>query len=149
MKHLKLKSILFSLMAISMVTVFLSSCEKNSELNNLTDDIEETEYISEETRYINIPENMSSEDSEQWIKNLSFEELQSISTVNPPNKIKSRESCGSWYYLFYDLNVYQGCHCTGHKARFITHILEVRNCDQTLQLGYHYYGAKCKNYCIE
>jgi len=93
MKILKLKSILFSLMAIVMVTVFLSSCEKE---NSIQKTVEEATFENSTIfKLSNEFNEMSDVEVLNYLENLTDEERTNLTT----DEVESRGACGNWIYI--------------------------------------------------
>lgn len=83
MKFLKLKTIVFSLMAVVMISVFLSSCEQNQ--ITPTNEIEESTISSSKTMDLFLPDeiiNLEKEEIEHYIENLTKEEYEILYNDN-------------------------------------------------------------------
>jgi len=93
MNIIKLKSFFFSLMAVVMATVFLSSCEKEG-LDDNSNSISELEN----KQFFDLPDefnNFSSEELKIHLENLSEVELQTLLSKPTLDKIEER-SCTNW-----------------------------------------------------
>jgi len=152
MKILKLKSILFSLMAVLTVTVFLSSCEKDSDLNKFKSDKEnakqqsfqeEMKYFSEETYLIETLPGMSEEESIEWINSLTYEEVKS----NSKNQELESRSCGPWQYVMIKSTKYLGCTCPSSIGRYKEIWIGHRFCSDGVEGNKNIVKYVCKNYC--
>jgi len=97
MKILKLKSILFSLMAITMITVFLTSCEEKNlaENTHLNTELEGTQLYVLPNEF----DDMTSEQLKTHLDDLSEQEILSLETISIDDKIEER--CGTWKDITY------------------------------------------------
>ena len=100
MKTLKVKSILFSLLAIMAVAVFLTSCSKE-EAGIPQDVVTTTETL---TYKLSVPEGITAEDTAEWFNQLSEEEIETY-LIEDTGAITSR-GCASWsswsgWYIHY------------------------------------------------
>jgi len=82
MKILKLKSILFSLMAIVLVTVFLSSCDKYEQSENTTvEEISQSSINNYSDMAFKLPKDydqLSEENVNEYISNLTNQEIEQL-----------------------------------------------------------------------
>lgn len=90
MKTLKVKSILFSLMAMMAVAVFLTSCSKE-EAGILEDAVTTTETL---TYKLSVPEGITAETTVEWFNQLSEEEIEAY-LIEDTDAITLR-NCTTW-----------------------------------------------------
>ena len=111
MKNLKLKTILFSLMAVVMMTVFLSSCNKDAGTVDVV--AESAEIIEDKSEYFTLPDEfneMSDEELSKYFEDSEIEESDflEIAEVVPEGEIQDRW-CSSPYYTYYVCKYYYNC----------------------------------------
>ncbi len=137
MNILKLKSILCSLMAIALVTVFLTSCEKNDTLpttNEVNIDKNEDDVI-----YFKLSEsfdNMSDEKLNEFLQDKTKEEILDMAVEVLENNLDSRwctSATSIWTSCQYSHN------CGGR--RYVT--LKKKYCDSRGWFYYLSYGSCC------
>jgi len=137
MKTLKLKSTLFSLIAIAMVTVFLSSCEKEStkETSEITEKLEDNQLIELPDEF----DNLNKEELEIYLDSLSDQELQSLLSDSSSEKIEDR--CASvWKDIpyFITCKYYFWHYCHKNYGRPVKLQRQKRWCGPPTNGGYHY-----------
>jgi len=108
MKNSNLKSILFSLLAVAVVTVFLSSCEKDVTQNN--QEITKIETDENSIVYFKLPkslDNMSPADFESYMADKDENHISELAEEIPQGDLALRgpELCSPPKYI--------GYHCSG------------------------------------
>jgi len=153
MKNLKIKFGLFSLLAILAVSVFLTSCEQEILMDEINTEQEIVE--SNEIFELTLPDGMSEEQAEEWLNNLTYDDVKNIGEMTDENQIESRY-CNPWSSpVRYHTSV--SCYgCANPSAKHTYYYYRYRYCSTynydtntyITRVHYSYYSTyTCKTYC--
>jgi len=126
MTILKVKSILYSLTAIVMVTFFLCSCEKEPEVISETDNT---------TYSFKIPDGMTEGEANRWLEKLNEEDFRGLMSKYEldENKISSRGNC---YWTDWKNATNYSCGvCSDNRVSKFTYQIRYFNCNGECALG--------------
>jgi len=145
MKILKINLGLFSLLAVFTISVFLTSCEQESMIDDNVAEETVMEYEPSKTFKLTVPDNMSEEDMVKWLDNLDNEEMKTIGETIDVNNLESR-ACGSWYgWRTYKYVAYCSG-CGSPPAQHISYKYRYRWCSTGVEVEYTS-TYTCKSYC--
>ena len=140
MKNLKLKTLLFSLMASVMMTVFLSSCNKDAGTVDVV--AESAEIIEEQIEYFTLPDEfneMSDEELSKYFEDNEIEEsdILKMATIVPEGEIQDRGCVHTTIYSYCKYNY--SCSYNNYKLR----LYKRRYCDSSGTYYYWTWGSCC------
>jgi len=156
MKTLKFNFGLIHLLAILALSVFLTSCNKESVETDILEEIERMEEptsTTEETYSLKVPDGMSDEEAGAWVESLSIEEARRLAINVDGDFERGTEWCQRWSsYSYIGKTVYCnipfGCYPKKHEHSY--HYVKYRTC---WQYGYKIIRSSyktdryCRSYC--